>query len=397
MSSGACVTAIILAAGRSSRMGMSKPLLPLGPFSVIERVVRSVFQAGIDDIVVVTGHGSAQLAPLLDGLGARMIPNPDWELGMFSSVRTGVTALGEDIEAFFILPVDCPLVGPRVLARLLQSFRNGEGGILYPACCGQRGHPPLISGRYKDALLRASNGDNLRSFLQRNPDDETAVDVEDITILMDMDTAEDHQRISRFARTIDGAERAAEAEHTALTIEDALYLLSLLEVPDRVVRHCRAVAVVGEILAEALKAYTPNLDVALVRTACLLHDMAKTEPRHAIAAQNMLSNLGLRRLGSIVGSHMVLPSEKLETPLVTEEQLVYLADKLVVEDEVGNLEERTAHALGERTQDPGALEGVRRRMRMAEIIREKVECILERPLGEVLGEVLSDATRPLGP
>ncbi len=77
MSSGACVAAIILAAGRSSRMGMSKPLLPLGPFSVIERVVRSVCQAGIDDIVVVTGHGSAQLAPLLDGLGARMIHNPD--------------------------------------------------------------------------------------------------------------------------------------------------------------------------------------------------------------------------------------------------------------------------------------------------------------------------------
>lgn len=89
MSSVAGIAAVVLAAGRSSRMRTFKPLLPLGSGSVIERVVRSVSRAGIGDIVVVTGHDSGHLAPVLGELGAREAYNPDWELGMFSSIRAG--------------------------------------------------------------------------------------------------------------------------------------------------------------------------------------------------------------------------------------------------------------------------------------------------------------------
>jgi len=392
MSADAGIAAIVLAAGRSSRMGTSKALLPLGSGSVIERVVRSVLQAGVGDILVVTGHGAEHLAPVLDGLRAREVHNPDWEVGMFSSVQAGVRTLSDGVEAFFVLPVDCPLVGPKVLERLLQSFHEGERGILYPSCCGRRGHPPLISGRYRDALLQANKGDNLRSFLERHPGDVLDVQVEDITVLMDMDTAEDHRRMSLFADIIDGVERASEAGDASLTPAEALYLLSLLEVPDHVIRHCRTVAVVGQALAEALKCRLPDFDVDLVRSACLLHDMARGERRHAAIGQSILSSLGLCRLGSIVGSHMFMPPEMLEAPLVSEDELVYLADKLVIEGEVGSFEERSARALRQGAGDPAALDGVRTRMRTAQIIREKVETILERPLAEVLGQ----ATGPLG-
>lgn len=370
------MAAIILAAGKSARMGASKPLLPLGSASVIEWVISSVSRAGVSDILTVTGHNPDEIAPVLDRLGVRHVHNADYETGMFSSVQAGARALGNDSDAFFILPVDCPLVKPEVLKHLIRSYQEARGGILYPSCCGLRGHPPLISSRYRDALLLANGRDNLRGFLERHVDDAVDVDVEDPTILMDMDTPEEYQRIRRFAEIIYAADRTPGLRHASPTSEDALYLLSLLEVPEHVIRHSQCVTMVGVALAEATQSLMPSLDVDLVRAACMLHDMARTQHKHAAVAQNILNSLGMRRLASIVGSHMLLPREILESPLLTEEELVYLADKLVMEDKVVSLDERAAHALQEHSQDAAALEGVRTRMRTAQIISQKLESIL---------------------
>jgi len=158
----------------------------------------------------------------------------------------------------------------------------------------------------------------------------------------------------------------------------------LLEAPDKVVRHCRAVAAVGEALAEALAPHAPGLDVDLVRTACLLHDLARTRHKHAAVGQRILTNLGLGRLGEVVGAHMVLPPEELDTPFPTEAQLLYLADKLVIDDRLAGLDEKKDRALRGRADDPAALEGARRRMMVAEIIRTRVDALLGHPLEEVL-------------
>jgi molybdenum cofactor cytidylyltransferase len=381
MSPAGKIAAIVLAAGKSSRMGTNKPLLPLGSTTVIERVTGSVSRAGIDAIVVVTGHNPEALAPVLDRLAVRRAHNAGYESGMFSSVQTGVRALADDVEAFFVLPADYPLVRTEVLRRLIESFHDGESDVLHPSCCGLRGHPPLLSGRYRQALVEADDGDNLGSFFRRHADDQAEVDVEDLTILLDMDTTEDFQRVSRFAAILD---QAPQSPIVSLSPHDALYLLSLLEVPDPVVRHCRTVAAIGTALAEALKPRVPDLDVDLVRTVCLLHDMAKGRRGHALAAQRILSNLGLPRLGEIAGAHMVMPAEKLDAPSVTEAQLVYLADKMVIKDQFIGVEGKAAHAFHKHGSNPEALEGARVRMRTALIIRDRVESLLGRPLEEVL-------------
>ena len=128
----------------------------------------------------------------------------------------------------------------------------------------------------------------------------------------------------------------------------------------------------------------PGLDVALVRSACLLHDLVRTKPKHAAMAQRLLENLGLCRLGGVVGAHMVMPVGLLESPAITEEELVYLADKLVVEDEIAGLEARTTRAMNRSGSDPAAKEWIDRRIRTAGTIRERVESVLGRPLDEVL-------------
>jgi CTP:molybdopterin cytidylyltransferase MocA len=401
MDSAGRIAAIILAAGRSSRMGANKPLLPVGPSSVIERMVDTVSRAAIGDIIVVTGHDPDAIAPALTGRPARLVRNADYDRGMFSSVRTGAAALAEDAEAFFVLPADCFLVRTEVLERLIEQFRGGGRGVLHPCCCGVRGHPPLLSARYRPALLRADDRQDLRGFLRAHDADESEMELEDLTVLMDMDTPEDYERMIRFAGFLDsagGAMPGGSAEpavapgreaaglqvaNVSLTPADALHILSVLRVPDGVVRHSRVVAEAGEALAEALKPYQPHLDVDLVRSACLLHDMARNRSKHAVVAENTLNNLGLTRLGAVVGAHMVLPIGSLDSDSVVEEHLVYLADKLVMEDTIGSLEEREADALRRHGHDSAAREATRARIRAAEIIRDRMESIAGRSLEEV--------------
>jgi len=391
------IVAVVLAAGLSSRMGTSKPLLPLGSRLVIERVIASVAEAGVDDIVVVTGHKAEEVEPVLDRLGIRHVYNPDYETGMFSSVLVGVGALHEDVGGFFVLPVDCALVRPEVLRALMERYRETKRGVLYPTCCGLRGHPPLIAGRYREELLLAGRaaagatrageavrgtgpgGINLRSFLIRHAADEAHVEVEDLTILMDMDTPEDHKRMERFAAIMDEA-GGPHAGQASVSSEDAHYLLSLLEAPDHLVRHSETVTEVAVALATALEERVPALDVERVRSAGLVHDMAKGMRRHATSAQTILDNLGLHLMGSAVGSHMLIPSEELEMPLPTEAQLLYLADKLVLGDRVLSIADRTAEALQRYGQDPESVRAVQTRMRAAQVIADRVQTILGRPI-----------------
>jgi putative nucleotidyltransferase with HDIG domain len=389
---------------------------------------------------VVTGHQADELAPVLAGLPIRSVHNAGYDSGMFSSVRTGAAALGDDVEAFFVLPADYPLIRAAVLRRLIDTYRESHPGVIHPTCCGRRGHPPLLSARYRTGLLDAGNDDNLRSFLERQvaSEDQTdakaqlEVEVEDLTILMDMDTQEDYRRMERFAALLDRAalpeagesrpaapvpapastEAPSPAPPPALSSEDAFYLLSLLGTPARIIAHCRAVATAAETLARALKPHLPRLDIDLARAAGLLHDIARKCPKHAAKGQRILDNLGLARLGEVVGAHMVLTAEQAEAPDPTEEQLVYLADKLVVDDRLATLEERVERTLrkwdgdfpscgdspsgggslsrdgsaprGNPSPSPEALEAMQRRMRTGRLIIAKVETVLGRPLEEVL-------------
>jgi molybdenum cofactor cytidylyltransferase len=387
------IAAVVLAAGFSSRMGTPKPLLPLGPSTAIERVVSSLRAAGVAQVVVVTGHEAEAVAPVLERLGVARAHNAGYESGMFSSVRTGIAALPEDIDVFFVLPVDCPLVTPRVIRLLLDHFQRCGRGIIYPTCFGHRGHPPLLSARYVRPLLEAGEDSNLQAFLASHAADETEVDVRDLTVLMDMDTPEDYRSLCSFAAALDAAVESR--PEPSLTAEEALFLLAAAGTPANIVRHCRAAAAVGEALAEALKPCLPALDVALVRAGGLLHDMARVLPRHALLAQEVLANLGLPRLGAVVGEHMVIKADRPGAPEVAEAELVYLADKMVADGELVDLDERQARALRKMRPAPEAARRIADRINDAQAISSKVGALLGRPVEQVLsGAVIPDDARP---
>ena len=188
------LAALILAAGRSSRMGAFKPLLPFGGSSVIERVTATVREAGVEVLRVVVGWQADLLIPALDRHGVPWIRNERFEEGMYASIQVGVRALPVGVSAFFLFPGDMPLVRAGTLARLIAAWDERPGGILYPCHEGRRGHPPLIGSSYIPEIISEAPRGGLRALLRRHTQESREVECADPGILVDLDTPEAYRQ-----------------------------------------------------------------------------------------------------------------------------------------------------------------------------------------------------------
>jgi CTP:molybdopterin cytidylyltransferase MocA len=190
---------LILAAGLSSRMGALKPLLPVGESSALLRSVRLAADAGIDEVIVVTGNGRERISKALQDCGApvKTVFNGAFKTGMFSSVKAGAAALPEGTDGFFLLPADVCAVRESTLRLLAGAFEREDAlKTVYPSVSGLRGHPPLIPARFIPALGEYDGGDGLRGFLSGLPSIE--LETGDPGIALDMDTPEDYARMLRY-------------------------------------------------------------------------------------------------------------------------------------------------------------------------------------------------------
>ncbi len=181
--------AIILAAGLSSRMQEFKPLLKIGNKTMLEHAIGLFRYAGVEDIIVVLGHRAEDVIPVVEHTNARWLLNSDFAEGMFSSIQCGVRGMYSSCNAFFLLPVDIPLVAPTTLLQLLDTFdSNPEIRICYPYFAGRRGHPPLIDADLAKALLDYDGTEGMRGFLRKFADYASDVSVTDKFVAMDADT-----------------------------------------------------------------------------------------------------------------------------------------------------------------------------------------------------------------
>jgi molybdenum cofactor cytidylyltransferase len=187
------LAAIIPAAGYSRRMDAFKPLLAFGSGTVIERVIATTREAGIETIRIVVGWQADCLIPVLERSGVPWVVNEGFAEGMYTSIQAGVRNLPAAVAAFFLLPGDMPLVRSATLTRLIIEWGVRPGGILYPCHGGRRGHPPLVAGTYIPEILREIPQGGLRSLLARHAQDAHDIEVADSGILMDLDTPEEYQ------------------------------------------------------------------------------------------------------------------------------------------------------------------------------------------------------------
>ncbi len=368
--------AVVPAAGHSSRAGLFKPLLPVGPCLVLEQTVRTLQQAGISsqDIRVVVGHKADLLRPLLDRLGVKAITNAGYDRGMYSSIQAGVRSLEDQVEAFFMLPADCAYVSPQTVRRLLRSYEARSGGspeVLYPVYRGQRGHPPLVCARLRDRILAAEPPGGLRGLLEAEARGSAEVPVDDHGILIDLDSEEDYQQATRGVLP----PYPARAE--------CLGILREHRVEGPALGHAQAVARTAGRIGECLNSRGYRIHLGAVVAASLLHDIAREEKDHARRGGELVAGLGYPEVGHIIAGHMVLGAGPPDQ--VDEAAIVYLADKLVLGSRVVTLEEKLRDRLG-RLGDEAARQGARDRMAQALAIRKKIESILGSDLADVLTE-----------
>jgi len=174
-------------------MGDFKPLMPFASTTVIEHILSTIREAGVDTIRVVVGWKAERLIPVLDRCGVPWVVNEGFAEGMYSSVQTGLRSLPAETAAFFLLPGDMPRVQSATLARLIAEWDRQPSGILYPHYEGRRGHPPLIAGSYIPEILGERPRGGLRELLARHVRDAHEVESADPGILVDLDTPDDYR------------------------------------------------------------------------------------------------------------------------------------------------------------------------------------------------------------
>jgi molybdenum cofactor cytidylyltransferase len=189
------ISAIVLAAGQSRRMGGQKVLLPYGEVTVIEHIVHTLEEAGADEIIAVVGHDADRVAAALQNTAARIVLNPDYQSGMLSSARCGIRAVFTRARAFLIALGDQPSIRCEVVRALIQEFKNlpeDSQAILVPTCDGRRGHPMIVFRHFRDPILTRFDDVGLRGLLQAHPDLVREIPVAHPGILRDMDAPQDY-------------------------------------------------------------------------------------------------------------------------------------------------------------------------------------------------------------
>ena len=190
------ISAIVLAAGMSRRMGRPKLLLPLGGELAIQRVVRTVTCSAADETIVVVGHRRAEMEDALKHLPARVVYNPDYAQGeMLSSIQTGLRAASPQATAALIVLGDQPGISTAVIARIVTALRAHGDRICLPTYGGRRGHPIGLPRRFWPEVLALGGDASLRDVIRRHQADIMEVAVPDEAVLVDMDTPEDYKRI----------------------------------------------------------------------------------------------------------------------------------------------------------------------------------------------------------
>ena len=195
------ISALILAAGSSSRTDGFKPLLRIGPQSILEHALDLFCLPAIGEIVTVVGHRSEELIPILRARQARFVLNENYRAGMFTSIQAGVTALAGSCAGFFLLPVDIPLVRQETIIQLLEAYaEDPTRTIIHPQYQGRCGHPPLISAKLFNPILAHSGDGGLRALLRTRRAEALVLPVDDPLILKDVDTTADLQILTDLYR-----------------------------------------------------------------------------------------------------------------------------------------------------------------------------------------------------
>lgn len=191
------VSAIVLAAGASRRMGRPKQLLAFGQGTMLGGVIESLLLSRVQEVVVVLGHRAEEVRSSIVSSPVRVVINPEPDRGMFSSVQCGLGAASSDADALLIALGDQPFLRPELIDALIQAFRGHSLRIVAPTWRGRRGHPILLGAVYAPEIMGMGAGSTLRDLVRRHAEDILEVSVRTDDVLRDIDTPEEYEEARR--------------------------------------------------------------------------------------------------------------------------------------------------------------------------------------------------------
>ena len=196
------VGAVVLAAGKSERMGQNKLLLSLNGRTLIDNILDALEETGIDEQVVVLGYKPAEL---LEALGPRIEKvkvaiNRGFELGMTSSFQVGLQLM-RHVDAAFLVLGDEPIFDPKILRSLIELMEQmrGKALIATPIYNGKKGHPLLFHSQLFAEILDLKSSQTIRDVVHSHADKVVKIDAPQWTT-MDIDTPEDYDRVCNLIK-----------------------------------------------------------------------------------------------------------------------------------------------------------------------------------------------------
>ena len=190
------VWAILLAAGESSRMGQLKALLPWQGTTLIEHQINSLLAAGVQHVVVVLGHDSDRLEPIVDSVaGASWVLNPDYLQGKTTSLKIGVSALdGQSVSDVLLLNVDQPRTSDTV-QKLLERHQASQYVITIPTYGGKGAHPIFLSETLLSEMASIEEETKgLLAVVRRHAEATERLEMNDPSVLWDLNTPEQYEK-----------------------------------------------------------------------------------------------------------------------------------------------------------------------------------------------------------
>jgi molybdenum cofactor cytidylyltransferase len=187
------IAAIVLAAGKSERMGSPKALLPISGRTFLENILDAISRTSIEETVVVVGHHRKEIEAAVKM--PSVVFNPDYEKGMITSLQTGIRALSWDTSGAFLFLVDHPLVEPATIEVMIANLAPNR--IVLPTFGGRRGHPVLFSSEVLEEILVLPSSEGANIVVRKNPARIVEVPVSAPGILVDVDTPEQFERLRR--------------------------------------------------------------------------------------------------------------------------------------------------------------------------------------------------------
>ncbi|GAA0415616.1 hypothetical protein GCM10009133_25090 [Cocleimonas flava] len=188
------VSAILLAAGESRRMGKPNKLeLDANGISLLRRTAKILLESELQEVVVVVGHEADKTKSLISGLPLKIVMNDDYQKGQMSSVHKGLESLTQESDGVMICLSDQPLLESSDINIIIEAFENrSSGSVLVPTYQGQRGNPIILAQEQRSAILNGQKNLGCRRLIEKNPELVTSFEMDNNHVVFDLDTPEDY-------------------------------------------------------------------------------------------------------------------------------------------------------------------------------------------------------------